>query len=99
MNILIVSGCCLYQNTSANLCHRAYIEGFVKLGHAVDLLTFSEKDIIVDKSIVLPSIRNHYKYDGVSLYEKLRQSKARQGVVSQAPPTEILKQRSVLKQS
>lgn len=81
MNILIVSGCCLYQNTSANLCHRAYIEGFVKLGHAVDLLTFSEKDIIVDKSIVLPSIRNHYKYDGVSLYEKLaaKQSKTRGG--------------------
>lgn len=71
MQILFIIGSCLYQNTSANLCHKAYIDGFVKLGHNVDLLTFSEKDVIIDKSIKLPKVRNHYKYDGVSLYEKL----------------------------
>lgn len=71
MKILVISGCCLYQNTSANLCHRAYIQGFVELGHTVDLLTFSENNINIDRSILLPNIRNHYKYDGISLYEKL----------------------------
>ena len=71
MKILVISGCCLYQNTSANLCHRAYIQGFVELGHSVDLLTFSENNINTDESIVLPKIRNHYKYNGISLYEKL----------------------------
>ncbi len=85
MNILVISGCCLYQNTSANLCHRAYIEGFVKLGHTVDLLTFSESDINIDDSIVLPNIRNHFKYDGVSLYEKLA---ARQRNQSNIQPIE-----------
>ena len=85
MNILVISGCCLYQNTSANLCHRAYIEGFVKLGHIVDLLTFSENNINIDESIVLPNIRNHFKYDGVSLYEKLA---ARQSNQSGSHPIE-----------
>lgn len=41
------------------------------MGHTVDLLTFSDKDMVIDESIVLPNIRNHYKYDGISLYEKL----------------------------
>lgn len=65
----------MYENTSANLCHRAYIEGLVSLGHTVDLLTFSKKDISVDTSIILPPINNHYEYDGVSLYEKLSHKK------------------------
>lgn len=71
MKILVVSGCCLKQNSSANLCHRSYINGIIESGHTVDLLCYSEKGINVDNSIENPKVNRFYEYDGLSLYEKL----------------------------
>ena len=43
MNILVVVGACLRQNSSANLCHNCYIQGLLDLGYSVDLITVDEK--------------------------------------------------------
>ena len=71
MNILVVVGCCLLENSSANLCHRSYINGMIDLGNDVDLLCYSQENIKIDKGLKLPAINNIYEYNGVSLYEKL----------------------------
>ena len=71
MRVLVIAACCLYENSSANLCHRAYIHGLVDSGYDVDLLSFSKNDATIDESIILPNINVNYEYDGISLYEKL----------------------------
>lgn len=63
MKILIVVGACLKVNSSANLCHRAYIEGFVKANHDVTVISISDKGQIVDKSIELPIGAKYFEYD------------------------------------
>lgn len=97
MNILVVTGCCLLENTSANLCHRSYINGMIKLGHTVDLLCYSKKNIEVDKGIELPPINEIYEYDGVSLYEKLAKNKKTD--VNADKDTKTEKKESVKKKS
>lgn len=69
MKILFIVGYCLKVNSSANLCHASYINGFINSGHDVDLLTVSEKGQKIDESINLPNVRNLYTYD-CSLYEQ-----------------------------
>lgn len=86
MNILIVVGTCLRQNTSANLCHICYINGLLELGHSVDLVSVDEKDWTIDKGIVFPKVTNSYTYYGLSLYEKLSIKKNK--VVSENNSTE-----------
>ena len=78
MNILVVVGTCLRQNSSANLCHISYINGLLDLGHSVDLVSVDEKDWKIDKGIIFPSVDNSYTYYGLSLYEQisLKKSKA-----------------------
>ena len=44
MDILVIVGCDLSVNSSANLCHKAYIQGLLNCGCAVDLLTVAGKD-------------------------------------------------------
>ena len=75
MNVLVVVGTCLRQNSSANLCHISYINGLLELGHNVDLVTVDEKDYPVDSSITIPDVDNLYTYYGLSLYEKLSAKK------------------------
>ena len=43
LNILVVVGDCLRENSSANLCHCAYIKGLLDLGYNVDLLSKENK--------------------------------------------------------
>lgn len=71
MNVLVITGCCLKENTSANLSHSSYINGMIKLGHNVDLLCVSDKDVDIDEHFKIPEVDNIYEYYGVSLYEKL----------------------------
>ena len=70
MNILIVTGSPLRLNSSANLCHRAYIVGLIENGHIVDILEMSEKNQKIDSSIILPEFRNVFSFDG-SIYSQL----------------------------
>lgn len=71
MNILVIVGDCLRENSSANLCHCAYIKGLLDLGYNIDLLSKDDKDCNIDENIVIPKVKNSYTYYGVSLYERL----------------------------
>lgn len=75
MNILVVTGSCLSVNSSANLCHVAYINGLVNLGYSVDLISVDEKDHTIDNNIKINGIDNHYKYYGKSIYELMSDRK------------------------
>lgn len=95
MNILIVNGDCLQVNSSANLCHLAYIRGLVDSGHQVDVLSADGRSYQLDPSMQLPENVQNYTYYGVSLYEKLSLKKnipsgnspTATPVVSQSPGT------------
>lgn len=71
MKILVVNGDCVQTNTSANLCHSAYIRGLLYAGHEVTLLSADGRDYVLDASIILPPQLKCYTYYGVSLYEKM----------------------------
>ncbi len=84
MNILVINGDCLQVNSSANLCHLAYIKGLVELGHTVSVLSADGRDYECDPSMILPNEVNRYSYYGVSLYEKLSLRKKEQKVINEA---------------
>lgn len=71
MNILVINGDCIQTNTSANLCHLAYIRGLLDAGNDVTLLSADGRDYKLDESMVIPEQVKQYTYYGVSLYEKL----------------------------
>lgn len=71
MKILVINGDCIQTNTSANLCHIAYINGLIELGHEVTLLSADGRDYNLDESIIIPDRVKHFTYYGVSFYEKL----------------------------
>lgn len=71
MKILVINSDCIQTNSSANLCHLAYIRGIVDLGHDVTLLSADGCDYVLDPSMTIPPEVNQHTYYGVSLYEKL----------------------------
>ena len=88
MKILVINGECIQTNTSANLCHLAYIRGLLSAGHDVTLLSADGRDYVLDPSMVIPEEVKHHTYYGVSLYEKLSlRKKAEPAPVSAATPT------------
>lgn len=76
MNILVINGDCIQTNTSANLCHNAYLRGLVDAGHKVTLLSADGRDYVLDSSIIIPDEIKQYTYYGVTFYEKLSLKKA-----------------------
>lgn len=70
LRILFVVGSCLKTNSSANLCHMAYIRGAVDCGCEVDVLSVSDKDMPIDLGIVLPSKVNWFFYNS-ALYTRI----------------------------
>ena len=88
MNILVINGDCIQTNTSANLCHLAYIRGLVDAGHRVTLLSADGRDYKLDESMVIPEEVEQHTYYGVSFYEKLslrKQAGAPAAVPAAAP--------------
>lgn len=86
MKILVINGECIQTNTSANLCHLAYIRGLLNAGHDITLLSADGRDYKLDPSMVIPDKVKQYTYYGVSLYEKLSlRKKAEQSVTVSAP--------------
>lgn len=82
MDILVINGDCVQTNTSANLCHLAYIQGLVDCGHQVTLLSADGRDYALDPSMNIPSTVKHYTYYGMSIYEKLSMRKNRATVMT-----------------
>ncbi len=52
MKVLVINGDCVTRNSSANLCHMAYIRGLVNLGYEVTLLSADPKeyDIVTENN-------------------------------------------------
>ena len=71
MKILVINGDCIQVNTSANLCHLAYIRGLADAGHQVTLLSADSRDYQTDPAMNIPDSVECHTYYGVSLYEKL----------------------------
>lgn len=71
MRILVINGDCIQTNTSANLCHMAYLRGLVDCGHEVTLLSADGRDYSLDPAMSLPEKVKSYTYYGTTLYEKL----------------------------
>ena len=71
MKIFVVNGDGLQTNSSANLCHVAYIQGLLGAGHDVTLLSADGRDYTLDPSINIPESVTQYSLYGTSLYERL----------------------------
>ena len=92
MKILVINGDCIQTNSSANLCHLAYIRGLLSAGHDVTLLSADGRDYTLDPSMTIPAEVRQYTYYGVSLYEKLalRKKKAAPAPVEEEEVVDIL---------
>ncbi len=93
MKILVINGDCITKNSSANLCHLAYLRGLVSAGHNVTLLSADGRDYEEDPSMIIPKEVKQYTYYGVSLYEKLSLKKD-VGSVTSSVVTADIKQKS-----
>lgn len=71
MRILVINADCLTRNSSANLCHLAYIRGLLDAGHDVSVLSADGRDYMLDVNMHIPVNAHSYTIYGVSLYEKL----------------------------
>ena len=86
MKILVVNADCVTVNSSANLCHLAYLNGLVSSGHEVTLLSADGRDYKQDPSMKIPEGVRSITYYGVSLYEKISMTKSAGGTVPAAAP-------------
>ena len=86
MKMLVIIGDCVQTNTSANLCHLAYIRGLLSCGHEVTLLSADGRDYTLDPSMVIPTEVEQHTYYGVSLYEKLSLRKKAAAPAAPAAP-------------
>lgn len=80
MNILVINGYCLSVNSSANLCHLAYLQGLVDTGANVSLLSIDPADYPADLSMKIPDEIDCYYIRVISLYERL--SRFKKGISS-----------------
>ncbi len=71
MNILVINGDCVQVNSSANLCHLAYVRGLVDAGHDVTLLCAGGKYYTLDPSMTIPNSVKVVTYSGITLYERI----------------------------
>ena len=65
MKVLVINGDCLERNSSANLCHLAYIRGLLDLGCEVDILCADGRDYELDPEMTIPAEARVYTYYGV----------------------------------
>ena len=88
MKILVINGDCIQTNSSANLCHLAYLRGLSDAGHEITLISSDGKDYRKDPAMVLPDGIMYYTYPGMSLYEKLSLKKRRSSISIPAAGTQ-----------
>ena len=71
MNVLVINGYCLSVNSSANLCHLAYLQGLVDAGAHVSSLSIDPADYPADLSMKIPDEIDCHYIQAISLYERL----------------------------
>lgn len=81
----MINGDYLNKNSSANLCHLAYIRGLVDAGHRVTVLSADGRDYPTDAGLQIPEEVEQHTFYGVSLYEKLSMKKNRSQAKTDAP--------------
>ena len=80
MNVLVINGYCLSVNSSANLCHLAYLQGLVDAGAHVSSLSIDPADYPADLSMKIPDKIDGQYIRAISLYERL--SRFKKGISS-----------------
>lgn len=98
MRILVINGDCIQTNTSANLCHIAYLNGLVDLGQEVTLLSADGRDYELDSSIVIPEAVKQVTYYGVTRYERLSLKKQHNEAVLNDNPSPQKQSNTSIKQ-
>ena len=81
MRILVINSGCLKVNCSANLCHIAYIQGFVENGCDVTVVSKSGRGLTLDSSLKLPEGPRYIEIDG-SIMSSIVGGRAREAVVA-----------------
>ncbi len=76
-SVLVINCDCILVNSSANLCHLAYLKGLVEADCSVTLLSKSKSGYRVDPDLSYPSGVNCILFSGMTLYEKLSAIKRR----------------------
>lgn len=71
MNVLVINGYCLSVNSSANLCHLAYLQGLVDADAHVSSLSIDPADYPADLSMKIPDEIDRHYIRAISLYERL----------------------------
>ena len=71
MKILVIIADCITTNSSANLCHLAYLNGFIHGKHQVTLISGDSSSYITDQNLTIPDGIETCFVDGASYYEKL----------------------------
>lgn len=84
MKVLVIVGDCLTVNSSANLCHLAYISGLIDCDYQVTLVSANGEDYSHDNSMAIPNGTKSYFYNGVTLYERLSKKKSNNEVGNKA---------------
>ncbi len=71
MRVLVIIGECVQVNSSANLCHLAYLRGLVDASSEVTLLSVDPRGYKIDEGMEIPAgIRSH-TFSSITLYERL----------------------------
>lgn len=86
MKILVINADCIKINSSANLCHIAYIKGLVDSGHEVTLINAEAGENTIDPSIQIPESVQLHTYYAVSLYEALSLKKKKRAEKQEPKP-------------
>lgn len=79
MTVLVIVGSDLSSNSSANLCHKAYIQGLLDNGCSVDVITVGENVDSVDFGFDKKEPVRFYSYKMEALYEKAAKFLRRSG--------------------
>ena len=72
MKVLYVTGACLFNNTSANMSHNAYVQGLLENGADLDIIMASDSWGESDSKFKKYSDARYFIYNSVSLIDRIR---------------------------
>lgn len=72
MKVLYVTGSCLFNNTSANMSHNAYVQGLIENGVELDIIMASDSWGKKDNMFPAFEAAHYYIYGSVSIADRIR---------------------------
>lgn len=72
MKVLYVTGACLFNNTSANMSHNAYVQGLLENGADLDIIMASDSWGESDSKFKKYPDARYFIYNSVSLIDRIR---------------------------